>query len=517
MLLANNKFLNARGDFHLFWNYDGPYGFLLGSLNIAQFEQPGYFHHPAIIPLMVGATSIKISHSIFGTDKDIENAVFDNPELYLRVFNLGLCLLGAVSVFILGYIVYKRTSKITAAIFLQLTPFTSEVIFRHNASVIAESAMMFCLFFLVAVSISYMYDRNSTAKKTNLYMTLFVISCGMVLATKISMLPIMIIPFLLFRTLRERIVFVLGSLIVFFGFLVMMSPSISTLGKFILQNVIRSGKYGSGEATFIDPGSASSRLIEIWTSFLFFDISFILVIIIAVLWLWKRYRMVISSNIYFRLLIGILIVDIAFIVLVVKQFETYYLLPAMLLSLVGILCFHQIALDIFPVLYKKYGRILLIAVMIFSLFFEVRKTSKAVEWFNGRKIESIKMDEYVQENHSKELIISSDFSSNTSTAFSNGLKYVGHKTSDYYSKINSRYPKFIYFQKFVKKLLYLEENPELKNELLSANTVVLQLDNKRDLQTVTEEISRTTGKTVENQTELYSNKNGEVVYRIFLK
>ncbi|MBK9228810.1 MAG: hypothetical protein IPL67_17575 [Ignavibacteria bacterium] len=216
-------------------------------------------------------------------------------------------------------------------------------------------------------------------------------------------------------------------------------------------------------------------------------------------------------------MIGILIVDIAFIILVIKQFETYYLLPAMLLSLVGIFCFHQIALDIFPVFYKKYGRIVLIAAIVFSLFFEVRKTSSAIEWFGKRKLESIKVDEYVLENHSEELIISSDFSSNTATAFSNGLKYVGHKRSDYHSKISSRFPKFIYFQKFVKKLLYLEENPELKNELMSANTVILQLDNKRDIQMVTEEISRTTGKTIENQIELYSNKNGEVVYKIFLK
>ncbi|MBK6876267.1 MAG: hypothetical protein IPG99_07390 [Ignavibacteria bacterium] len=55
----------------------------------------------------------------------------------------------------------------------------------------------------------------------------------------------------------------------------------------------------------------------------------------------------------------------------------------------------------------------------------------------------------------------------------------------------------------------------MKNELMSANTVILQLDNKRDIQMVTEEISRTTGKSIENQIELYSNKNGEVVYKIF--
>jgi hypothetical protein len=517
MILANNKFLNSRGDFHLFWNYDGPYGFLLGSLNVAQFEKPGYFHHPAIIPLIVGATAINISHSISGTHKDVENAVFDNPELYLRVFNLGLCLLGAISVFILGYVIYKWTSRITGAIFVQLTPFTSEVIVRHTASVIAESSMLFCLFFLMAISISYMYDKNLSTKKTNFYILLFVISCGMVLATKISMLPIMIIPFLLLRSLRERIFFVLGSLLVFSGLLVMMSPNISTLGKFILQNVVRSGKYGSGEATFINLGSASSKLTEIWNNSLFFDISFVLVITIALLWLFKRYRNAISYNSFFRLLIGLLIIDIAFIVLVIKQFETYYLLPAMLFSLVGIFCFHQIALDIFPVFYKKYGRIVLIAIVIVSMFFEIRKTSNAMEWFGKRKLESIKVDEYVLENHSEELIISSDFSSNTSTAFSNGLKYVGHKRSDYYSKISSRFPKFIYFQKFAKKFLYFEDNPELKNELLSANSVIIQLDNKRDLQMVSDEVSKTTGKTIEIQTELFSNKNGEVIYRVLLK
>src|ERR1700730_5544569 len=96
-------FKHAKGEYFLYDNYDGPYGYLMASLNIAQLHRPGYFQHPGIIPQLIMAGVIKMSHLLQGNDQRLAFDVFNRPEFYLQHINVILTLINVVALFIVGY------------------------------------------------------------------------------------------------------------------------------------------------------------------------------------------------------------------------------------------------------------------------------------------------------------------------------------------------------------------------------------------------------------------------------
>ena len=463
---------HARGEFYLFGNYDGPYGYLLGSLNIAQFLKPGYFQHPGIVTQIIEAIIIKISYLLQGVESNIVLDTFNRPEFYFNRINVAFNLLSVITLFSFGKVAFEKTGNIFAALFLQLTPFISIVIvyeLTHNAS--EATALVLILIFLI-ISICYLYENALTRNKNLLYILLFGFIGGLIIANVISYLPLLIIPFLLIKKFRNKLLFIFISLITFSYLFFSISPASSQFWNFVILNIIHSGKYGAGSANFVDLNRIKPTIDLIYNQYFFFGIIYLAITFTLLLQFIPKFKIIVRSNKYHLLLIGIFIIMSSYILLVIKQIEGYYLFPGLLFSVTGLFIVNSIISDLFPKAFKVNKYLYLYIIFIIFTIPQIKSYKNYVSFFTARKIESYKMINYMKENYPNSIIISSDWTSGLPTAFYNGLNYTGAETSRYDSLIYQKYPNYIYFPRWRKDFAYLWNDYELKNRLNKADSVI---------------------------------------------
>ena len=443
---------HSRGEYFLYDNYDGPYGFLLASLNMAQFLKPGYFQHPGIIPLLIEASTIKFSYFLQGVDPDIVTDTFNRPEFYFNRINIVFAFLTSLSLFFLGKISYDKMGSILGSIFLQFTPFVSILILYQLTHNYVSTTTVILVIVLLTLSISYLNEKSFSRKKNYIYIIIFGFVCGLLLANLISLLPIFIIPFLLIKTFRNKFIFISVALVTFFILFFSISPDSSTIWKFVLSNIIHSGKYGAGPSEFIDVDRIIPTLLNIYYEFVFFLFVYLLILITLILQFIPKLKLKIRSNKYFSLLLGIFIVMSMYILLVIKQKEGYYLLPGLLFTIAGLFILNSIILDLFPKHPKLSKYLFLYIFLIIFTFPQIKSYNNYISFYVKRKIESYKIVKYIKDNYPQTIIVSSDQTASMPTAFYNALNYTGEQKNKYLS---------IYLSQYLSIYLYLNSQKEV--------------------------------------------------------
>ena len=508
---------HSRGEYYLFDNYDGPYGYLMASLNIADLHKPGYFQHPGIVPQLISAAVIRLSYFLQGIDPNLISDTINRPEFYFSRINLAYNLLTSLSLFFLGKLAFEKVGNIIAAIFLQFSPFISVVLIYSLSCNTGIASTTFLIFILVTIVISFLNENEITRKKNRIYIYLFGITSGLLIANVISNLPILIIPFLLIKKSVNKLYFILISLITFFILFLSISPESTAIWKFVIGNIIHSGKYGTGSSNFIDFNRIIPSIELIYREFSLFCIVYILVVFTLLIQFIPKFKAQIRSNKYFVLLFGIYILMSLYIILVIKQIEGYYLLPGLTFSVLALFSINSIVSDLFPRIFK-FNKFVYITIFFIILSIPQIKTYKNyINFFTTRKYESHKIVKYLKENYPQTIVISSDQTASMPTAFYNALNYTGEQTKNYISILNKKYPNYVYFQRWRKDFIYLDHNEDLKNRLMNSDTIVFHSFNEANFNDFKEKIKNYTKKPNTTFKEVFANKNGEKIYLVELK
>ena len=508
---------HSRGEYFLYDNYDGPYGQLLGSLNIAQMLKPGYFQHPGIAPQLIMAVVIKISHMLQGNDPNIVLDTFSRPEFYLQRINVVFTIINVISLYYLGKVTYKKTGSIFAALFLQFTPFISVMVIYELTLNIPETFLLSLILILLTITVSFLYEENLSKKKNLFYVFLFGITCGLALASKISVLPIMILPFLIIKKFVNKTYFVVIALVTFLILFFLISPDSTRIWKFVFTSMVHSGKYGTGSANFMDTSQIIPRLTILSNEFFLFSVIYVLIFITLLLQFIPKFKNQVRTNKYFLSLNGVFIIMSFFILLVIKQVESYYIYPGLLFSVFGIFCVNSVVADLIPGIFR-FSR--LIYLYIFFILFSIPqyKSFKSYKnFFDTRKLESHKILDFLEENYSKSIIISSDQTASLPTAFYSGLNYTGSQTTRYNNILMQKFPDYVYFQRWRADFIYLRFDEDMERRLLAADTVVFHAFNEKNFNEFKERIIELTNKKNTTFSEVFSNKNGEKIYLVSLK
>lgn len=508
---------HSRGEYYLYDNYDGPYGQLLGSLNIAQMLKPGYFQHPGIVPQLIMGFVIKVSHMLQGNDPNIVLDTFNRPEFYLQRINVVFTIINAISLYYLGKVTYKKTKSMSTAIFLQFTPFISVMVIYELTLNIPETFLLSLILILLTLTVSFLHEGILSKKKNLMYVILFGFICGLALATKISVLPIMILPFLIIKKFVNKTYFVIISVVTFLVLFFLISPDSTRIWKFVFTSMVHSGKYGTGSANFMDTSQIIPKLTALSNEFFLFIVIYVLIFITLLLQFIPKFKNQVRTNKYFLSLNGVFIIMTFFILLVIKQVESYYIYPGLLFSVFGIFCVNSIVADLIPKVFR-FSRLLYL--YIFFILFtipQVKSFKNYKIFFDKRKAESYKILNFLDENYPKSIIISSDQTASMPTAFYSGLNYTGSQTDRYNNILMQMFPDYIYFQRWRADFIYLRFDADLEKRLLAADTVVFHSFNETNFNEFREKIIEFTGKKNSTFSEVFSNKNGEKVYLVNLK
>ena len=330
----------SQGPYWITYNsYDPEYLYIVSSLALAEDKEMRTTGNPGTTLQILGAVTLKISHALDLSEKDsLEFSVLKNPEFYLTVINIILITLNVVLLFIIGWVTFALTKNIYLSLLLQLSPFLSDIMLtRGLARVCTEPLLLFSSFLFVLILVKMVLDKNFS-KTAHWYMMALSFVSGFGLATKLTFIPLLIIPVFVLPKLRNKIGFLLltGLSFVFFTWPIM--SQYKNLLNWYYRIITHTGYYGSGSPEIINTSIYFYNIKNL----LFSNLFFFLVWVLAVSFILKiglasaRERNAEGRNTWHdtcpRILLSATVAQLSAVLAVAKFSNEYYLLPVMSLS-----------------------------------------------------------------------------------------------------------------------------------------------------------------------------------------
>ena len=243
-ILLYSYLIMLHGPFYL-TRIDPDYVYLLNGMNcsILHFDRIGHVHHPGTPFQVFLGLCIDIIY-IFSGKGAIVSDVLSRPEHYLSWCSHIMAILFFLTIVWAGKIGKKYAGWAGAAT-LQLSPFLSPIMLDLSVRIMADRFAMMLVFVLIIFLIR---GYSSVAGNGKQVASLGILS-GLIIATKISFMPVLVIPFLV---LKKRFIWVLTTLLGFFIGILPIINRTSEFSTFITNLISHDGIYGSGAEQFID-------------------------------------------------------------------------------------------------------------------------------------------------------------------------------------------------------------------------------------------------------------------------
>lgn len=327
----------SQGPYWISYNSDPEYLYLLKSLALTELKQSGTTGNPGTTLQILGAAVLKITYALDPSKKDsLEFTVLRNPELYLTVINTVLVAFNTLLLFILGIVAFNLTKNIWLSLLMQISPFFSNAILTNALPRIsAEPLLLFTvlLFELTLIKIAFSKNLSESAHK---YMIILALISGFGVATKITFIPLLIIPFFILPKLRNKIGFLFLTIFSFMLWTLPIFSQYKILFNWYYKIFTHTGYYGLGAPGIIDLGIYLQNIMNIFMRnplfFLILLLSFGFILTFGIPLAKNASRKNPWQDIIFRILEAVTIAQLFAVLIVAKHFTDRYLLPVMSLS-----------------------------------------------------------------------------------------------------------------------------------------------------------------------------------------
>jgi len=359
---------------------DPEYPYLLNGLNVAllEFSRIGHFDHPGTPFQIYCGLIIRLTH-IFSGKEAIAQDVISRPEYYLSAISFSLIILQAFLCFLIAWIGKKREISTWKLIVLQSGVLFSLTTLWLFCRVIPERWIVVVSLLFTIVYLLYGYKDKHPLK----FAIWSGVIMGMGFATKFNFLPIILLPFLLINSSRNKLIYAISGVASFFIFLLPIIKKIGYFRDFIVGIATHDGFYGGGEKRMFNPDSVQTSISQILDQSPILML-FILVIIIALIFAIicrKKHK----TNRQIMFFAGMLFIIFLQIIMVVKHFKFYYLLP-----LITIYPFVLFILDDF---FQKTGKSNKFAQLPVILIFIIFTSFTAQQTYKDFKAEKRNMEQ----------------------------------------------------------------------------------------------------------------------------
>jgi hypothetical protein len=278
-------------------------------------------------------------------------------------------------------------------------------------------------------------DKNTDEVKSAVYFSLFTaIGC----ATKITFLPLVILPIFILPKTKQKSVFILST-----GFLSPLFAFTATVQfdrffGWVKGLILHSGHYGTGEEKIISSTTFLSNLEKIIRTEIPFIIICLLLVICIFMFVIKQ-----QKNHQNKIIVGLLCTFILHIILVSKHFAIRYLTPSILLGILGIYL-----LILFVSRTKKMQKTLMISLIVMYPLLAFNNIYTINDRLLNHAASRNSAHEYLEKNRKglPLLIVPNYFGSGTkeySLWFSSS--WVGQNAQEYMDIMNKKYPETYFF------------------------------------------------------------------------
>ncbi|MCL2290575.1 MAG: hypothetical protein FWC34_07735 [Bacteroidetes bacterium] len=418
---------------------DPEYAFLLNGLNVSllEFNRIAYTDNPGITFQVYCGLIIRITHFFTGKDV-IAQDVINRPEYYLSAISLSLIILHALLCILIAWIGKKREIKTWPLIILQSGVLLSITMLAVFHRINSERWLVIVSLLFIIVYLLYGYKDRRPLK----FAIWSGIVMGMGMATKFNFLPIILLPFLLIDTNKNRLVYAATGVASFFFFLLPIINKLKYFLNFLIDITIHDGPYGEGEKRIFNPEkmlAGFSRIFNLTPALALLIFAIVVAIIIAII-----YRKKYGTNRQILLFSGILFIILLQVIMVAKQFNYFYMLPLITMYPFILFIFHDFIQKIGE--YKKWT---LLPVILLFIVFTGSTTKQTYKWLQSEKVNRVERKielQFVADNLPANALWLADISYRAAPYVENGLIwgtcYI-YWTINYFSELTKKNPNII--------------------------------------------------------------------------
>jgi len=323
----------GRQTFHYLINSDPEYFYLLSGLNIARWDViSGDFHHPGIPMQIYSGIVIGIDYLFGGNYPDIITDVMLRPEHYVEVINGSLVIIMGIIFYICGLRIYKLTGSIAAALFLQIIPFTNETAFFQLTFLVPEKIVMPLFLIIIVLMIRYIQSELSKKEERNLIIFLSIM-IALSFLQKMTMLPLVFVPFFIFRGKRNVITYVVSLGIATLILIIPIITHLQAMYDFLSQMSTHSGYYGSGKKEFIDFATIVPNLTNFYYMHKVAFYSFFIFLAFLPITLLPNKKASSKTSRLKRVIYAFAFAEVLMFAMLLKHYKAHYATPVIALSL----------------------------------------------------------------------------------------------------------------------------------------------------------------------------------------
>jgi hypothetical protein len=323
----------AGGPSWLWFNLDPDYFYLLDAVNVVNLTTPGHVYHPGTTVDWLGALILKAAYPLSGGEA-IAAAVLADPERHLRLIGNAFVVFAGFGGLALGAAGWRTFGALLPAWMLQTAPLLSTVIVKHGHHVKPEALLVTATLVLIALSVATL-EPGRLEHHRHRFAVAFGGIAGFAVATKITALPVFVLPLFVLAgapgAWRAMVLYGAAALVSLVVFTLPAAGAHDVFFAWMAKVSLGTGAYG-GDV----PG------VVVWTTYpksiakLLVRPAFHVPLALALVTLaWasvrrRHGRPLPASEV--RLLAGTVAAQLAQVLVVAKQPNAVYMIPALMLS-----------------------------------------------------------------------------------------------------------------------------------------------------------------------------------------
>ena len=307
---------------------DPDYVYFISGLQISEgFLKIVHIDHPGT-PLQIFIALVFRTIYLFRNhDLTYIEDVFSNSDMYLAIVNVAITTLTSVLLYYAGKKVLKHTNSILYAILIQTTPFLPVIWYDLIGRIVPELMLPFTIILLSVAIIEVYFNEDSVTSKYAIKLA-FLSALG--LAVKIIFAPLCLIPFIVIKKWKQKIIFVAATILFFFLLALPVTLQLHIFWGWVKNLFVHSGHYGGGDANFIDFTTFRNSLHELFGyEQRFFYVLFGLFILFAVYLIWRRKK---AEKRIVNLTASVILATGILTIMVGKHYAHHYFIPALMLA-----------------------------------------------------------------------------------------------------------------------------------------------------------------------------------------
>ena len=349
---------------------DPGYAYLINGLNIIRGESYSIIHidHPGT-PLQV---FIGIIITITGTLRGADNFTSDvlrNPQLYIKAIIVSIAFFHSIVLFFIGKRYFKYRNDLPNTLLIQFSFLLFATVMANSTRIVSETIIPLGSLLIILITIEKVWGKMN-------YITYSILSgliLGVFSAIKITFLPVAIIPVIIVKKWRNKVLIPIIAGISFFVSVLPVIKRFVLFESFISKVATHDGLYGSGQEETVNISKILKNIYELFNYEYTFTLIFALAFITLVIVFRKnKFHFLKDKNI--RILFALFLSFVLQLLMVSKHIGFRYMVPALMFS--------AFALSIVTNRMKSHKIVsysILVLILFSSVFYNIKMLTEAVE------------------------------------------------------------------------------------------------------------------------------------------